>query len=183
MPSVMKHSTCARSFDAFDEELWDSQNDECSTQESGNPGALLTPGWQEMACAKISEYVREVLPTWLDIVRMESLEKEVVLLKNRCELLESTAPVQIPIQTLAPAPYEIIEPLIAVIRRKGDQYIASVFDANISASGDTETDAMFDLKDMLVSSLDMFEDMDDIELGPGPLRQKQVLQRLIRKKV
>ncbi|GAF95929.1 unnamed protein product, partial [marine sediment metagenome] len=34
-------------------------------------------------------------------------------------------------------------------------YIATFFDANISASGDTQTEAIFNLKDMIVGTFEI----------------------------
>jgi len=60
--------------------------------------------------------------------------------------------------------------------------VASFFDANLSASGDTEREAVSNLKDMIVLSLEMFEKLSDEQLGPGPARQKVVLADFVRRR-
>ena len=45
---------------------------------------------------------------------------------------------------------KIKKELHAVVRSHGDEHIATFFDANISASGDTETEAVSNLKDTII---------------------------------
>jgi len=110
------------------------------------------------------------------------LQREVVLLKQRCSRLEELSPILVPIQSLAPEPYEIIKPFHVVLRVQEDEYIATFFDANISASGDTQTEAIFNLKDIVVGTFEILSETSSNELGPGPAQQKKVLQEFISKK-
>ncbi len=128
----------------------------------------------------MQEFTSVVSLRWEDAARLEGLQKEIALLKIRCATLERQSPILVPIQTLAPEPYELIKPITVVVRFQEEHYIASFFDANISSSGDTHSEAIFNLKDMLISMFDMLEDMDDSQLGPEPLRQKQMLREFIR---
>ncbi|MBM4036287.1 MAG: hypothetical protein FJ291_31510, partial [Planctomycetes bacterium] len=77
--------------------------------------------------------------------RLESLEKGVLALRKRVAKLEARAPTIVPIETLAPEPYELLKPFHAVVEFCDDSYIATFYDANISASGDTQQEAVENL--------------------------------------
>jgi len=79
-------------------------------------------------------------------------------------------------------PYEVIKPFQAVVRVQGEDYIATFFDANLSASGETQAEAIYNLKDVIVGVFDILDIKDESELGPGPAQQKKTLQEFIRKK-
>jgi len=68
-----------------------------------------------------------------------------------------------------------------VVRFEQDQYIASFYDANLGASGDTQEEAVSNLKDVLLSTYDILTGMSEDELGPGPLQQRKVLEEFVRK--
>lgn len=131
---------------------------------------------------ELIEAFRDDLSERLHEERFIFLQSEVELLKQRCSRLEELSPILVPIQSLAPEPYEIIKPFHAVVKVQDDQYIATFFDANISASGDTQTEAIFNLKDMIVGTFEILSETSSNELGPGPARQKKVLQEFISKK-
>ena len=138
--------------------------------------------WDRKFSILIDTYIKESVPKWQEAVRLEALQKEIADLKGRCELLERLSPILVPIETLTPEPYIIKKPFHAVVRYQDDQYIASFFDANLSASGDTQMEAVLNLKDMVVSAFEMLSIMGEADLGPGPLQQKKVLGEFIRKK-
>ena len=82
----------------------------------------------------------------------------------------------VPITTLAPEPYEILRDIPAVVEPAGDGFIATFFDGNISTSGDTEVEAVSNLRSLI---LDIFEYLDGEpagSLGPEPARQLAVLR-------
>lgn len=94
----------------------------------------------------------------------------------------STAPFLIPIATFAPEPFEIILPLGVIVRPEGDSFVASLFDANVNASGETIHEVIVNLKSLILDSFVRLEAKDDGQLGPAMIRQKAVLQSLIRRK-
>lgn len=116
---------------------------------------------------------------WFQLTRIEGLEKEILLLRNRCDNLERTAPVIVPIESFAPEPYDIIKPFHVVVKFYEDQYIASFFDANLSASGGTPEEAVFNLKDMLIETFDILNELEDDKLGIGPRQQKAILKEFL----
>ena len=67
-----------------------------------------------------------------------------------------------------------------VIQPLGDEHLATFFDANINASGETQEEAFANLKDVLLGTFQMLERMAESQLGPGPKRQRAVLIECIR---
>ena len=117
-----------------------------------------------------------------DSTRIAELEKQIDSLRERVSDLEQTAPVTVPIETLAPEPYEVLKPFHAVIHAQDDEYLASFFDANVNASGATHEEALFNLKDTIVAVFKLLSEHDPSRLGRGPARQLQVLKEFLRKK-
>ena len=113
------------------------------------------------------------------VARVETKIDQV--LKNLEEAGLRTQSIVVPIETLDPEPYELLRPFTTVITRSGEEFEASVFDASIFASGDTEEDAVANLKDTLIDTYERLNELGDDQLGPGPLKQKNILNKLIRK--
>ena len=65
---------------------------------------------------------------------------------------------------------------------RGDEYIASFYDANLSTSGDTVEEAYDNLKNIIISYFNILNRHKENELGPGPLMQKKVLNHFMREK-
>ncbi len=101
-------------------------------------------------------------------------------MKNRIAKIEAEAPIIAPIESLAPEPYDIYKPIHTVVRKQGDEYIATFYDANLSASGDTDTEAIYNLKDIIVGTFEILSSHERIDLAPGPARQLDVLESFIR---
>lgn len=87
----------------------------------------------------------------------------------------------VPITTFAPEPFEVLRPMSAVIQPIGDEHLATFFDANINASGETQEEAFANLKDVLLGTFQMLEQMSESQLGPGPKRRRAVLSECIRR--
>ncbi len=131
--------------------------------------------WDRKFSILIDTYIKESVPKWQEAVRLEALQKEIADLKGRCELLERLSPILVPIETFTPEPYEVVKPFHVVVRFQDSEYIASFFDANLSASGDTQMEAIVNLKDIITATFDILTTENEKELGPGPLQQKKVL--------
>lgn len=142
----------------------------------------IARNWKEEIPALMEAFVGTLVTRWEAVVRLDSLEKEVALLKERCAVLERLSPILVPIESLAPELYEVVKPFHAVVRYQNEQYIASFFDANLGASGDTQAEAIFNLKDIITGTFEIVTTVDESELGPGPLQQRKVLEQFIRKK-
>ena len=87
----------------------------------------------------------------------------------------------VPITTFAPEPFEVLRPMSAVIQPLGEEHLATFFDANINASGETQEEAFANLKDVLLGTFQMLERMAESKLGPGPRRQRAVLVECIQR--
>lgn len=87
----------------------------------------------------------------------------------------------VPIESLEPEPYEILRPFTAVVIEGEGEFEAAIFDLGIFASGDTEEEALANLKETLVDALDRLNGLPDTRLGKGPLRQKGLLNKWIRR--
>lgn len=92
-----------------------------------------------------------------------------------------TGSVIVPITTLGDGPYQLARDLPIVVQPVDDAYTATFFDANVGMSGDTQEEAVENLKAYMV---DLFEDLDSEVpggLGPGPARQLAALRAVIRR--
>ncbi len=88
-------------------------------------------------------------------------------------------PIVVPIVTFEPEPFALREPIWAVVQSLDDAFVATFFDANISTSGDTQEEAIANLKDLLLDIYLDLEEEPEERLGPEPKRQLAVLRSLI----
>ena len=114
----------------------------------------------------------------------QQLETQISLLRTelselRQEITPLSAGLRVPVHSLAPEPFEILSPIEVIIRPAGDGFIATFFDANVNASGDTETEAFENVKDMIVATFSEFTTIGIDRLGPEPARQFAVLKKFI----
>jgi hypothetical protein len=144
--------------------------------------AGVTVSWESDLPVLLNSFSAFMTKRMRGAARMDTLERAVLLLGLRCEELERHQPTTVPIQSLAPEPYEVVRRIDALVRRSGDSFVASFADANIGASGDTFEEALENLKDMLVVSCEMLYSLSDERLGPEPQHQKAVLREFIRQR-
>lgn len=111
------------------------------------------------------------------------------ILRNTSELLRGlkelalarAASIIVPISTLAPEPFDLVRDINAVVQPVDRGFTATFFDANISTSGDTQEEAVSNLKSLIV---EIFEDLESElpeKLGPEPSRQLRVLKEFLRR--
>jgi len=99
------------------------------------------------------------------------------------KVAELTLPKQtiwVPVESFAPEPYEVLRRFTAVVTPLEEGFEAGFYDANIHASGDTEQEAVENLKSLLLDYFDRLNELDDSVLGPEPSRQKRILNIHIR---
>jgi len=84
----------------------------------------------------------------------------------------------VPVQTLSQYGHVLLKPFTVAIEQSGDSYVATFYDAGISASGDNETEAFQNLTDMISATFELGS-RHDIKLGPGPARQLAVLREFV----
>ncbi len=85
------------------------------------------------------------------------------------------------IASLSPEPLTVLKPLNIVVRQSGGDFLATFVDANINASGDTEAEAVSNLKDMVAATFDLLTSAPQETLGPAPKRQLGVLLEFLRR--
>jgi predicted RNase H-like HicB family nuclease len=102
-------------------------------------------------------------------------------LKRLGELAAQRKSFLVPIETLEPEPYTLLRSLTAVVAEADGGFEASNFDLGIYASGDTEEEAITNLKETLLDTFDQLNELPDTRLGKGPLRQKGLLNKCVRK--
>ena len=107
---------------------------------------------------------------------VQALKREVLLLRQRVARLEAAAPVCVPVETFGPEPYVVLKPFHAVVEAADDEYVATFYDANLSASGATQEEAMSNLKDYLLLVFETLTEHDPEQLGQEPTRQLHVLK-------
>lgn len=114
--------------------------------------------------------------------RVEKIENLLETVLKRLDQLGSPAQnMWVPIESLAPEPYEVLRPLTAVVTPSADGFESSFFDANIHAYGDTEEEAVANLKSSILDAYDRLSELDESDLGPGPTKQKRIIETHIRK--
>jgi len=86
----------------------------------------------------------------------------------------------VPIATLAPEPYDLLREIMVVVQPDDDSFVATFFDANINASGNTQVDAVANLKDTMIATFEALE--REPKLGKGPAIQLAVLREVMRRK-
>ncbi|MDE3136765.1 MAG: hypothetical protein KGL59_09335 [Acidobacteriota bacterium] len=110
--------------------------------------------------------------------RIESALSEVTTRLKALEL--AVVQRQAAIQTLAPGPYDLNRPISVALRPTDAGFEATFFDANLHGGGDTEEEAIDDLKATIVEIFEVLTSLPDEELGPIPRTQKAVLRDFVR---
>jgi hypothetical protein len=118
-------------------------------------------------------------------VRQEFLrvQEQVATLSRDVETLKrANTQVIVPIQTFAPEPYELLKPLQAVVKPNDDEFEACLFDANLTALGANESEAIDNLKALILDVFEALSSRPATQLGPAPARQLAVLREFVRKR-
>jgi hypothetical protein len=93
----------------------------------------------------------------------------------------SWSAVTVPISSLDPEPAELLRDIAVVVQPRGEGYVATYFDASISMSGDTQEEAVQNLKAVMVHVLEELESEPAETLGPALARQLAALRRVMRR--
>lgn len=111
----------------------------------------------------------------------DKIATKVGLLEDRVKLLENTQFQHASITSLAPSTLRLLKLIPVSLACNGDDYVATFFDANISATGDTVQEAVWNLIDILVLKFNRFDELPEKSLGVGPTRQLAVMREFISK--
>lgn len=114
-----------------------------------------------------------------DSFRISILEKLVGELRARVSALEERRTVLVPVETFAPEPFSIVRPIQVVVEQFDDAFVATYFDANVNASGDTEVEAVENLKEVMLLTFDSLE--NEKSLGAALARKVAVLKSIIKR--
>ncbi|WP_367875086.1 hypothetical protein [Luteolibacter sp. Populi] len=112
-------------------------------------------------------------------LRLGVLEKVVVELSARVTELSSLQPITVEVRTFAPEPYRAKTSLAICVQPSADEFTATYFDAGMSATGDTPTEAVENLKDLIISAFERYGTMDIKKLGPALQKRLAVLNQVI----
>lgn len=87
----------------------------------------------------------------------------------------------IPLTSLDPDKYELGRDIPVVLQPSDDGFTATFFDANIGSSGDTEEEAIDNLRTLIIDTFELLESTRPEKLGREPRRRLNVLRSIIRK--
>jgi len=142
----------------------------------------VVTGWQESLLNLVATSARHYEETLQTDLRFDLLEKVVVALRTRVSRIESKACVLVPIQMFESTEFFVQQPFLAVVQPDEDGFSATFFDANIGTSGDTQEEAVANLKDLILGTFEQFEALErENQLGPEPARQLSVLKKVIKR--
>jgi hypothetical protein len=113
-------------------------------------------------------------------LRVGLLEKVVLEVRHAVSELLTRRAIHVPITTLAPSNCRLKQTLWVVVQPDEREFMASFFDANVNATGDTETEAVENLKEILISNYERFTELGETNLGPALRKQFCVLKQFIR---
>jgi predicted RNase H-like HicB family nuclease len=89
-------------------------------------------------------------------------------------------PLIVPVVTFAPAKIEPTKNIYVVVQPTDGEYVATLFDANLAMTGDTQEEAVANLKELIVEVFESLE-ADEAILAPGMANQLAVLRSLLKK--
>ena len=101
--------------------------------------------------------------------------------RDVAELKANRPATLVPVQSFAPEPYDLLKPFSVTVQAEEDEFSACFPDANLTAFGDNEFEAVEHLKAMILDTFDKFS--SGRRLGPGPTKQLAVLREFIGKRV
>lgn len=148
-----------------------------------NPLGSLAP--LQLSNRLASEDERRQTQSWnitvLTLECLRSLSRELLNLREEVRQLQESRTFVVPLATLSPMPLEMVHQIPVTVQGSGEEFTATFTEANVSASGETEADAIAAFKESLLESFRILETMKPEELGPLPTRQWQVLQSVVRR--
>ncbi|HEY8019580.1 MAG TPA: hypothetical protein VIH93_00675 [Thermoanaerobaculia bacterium] len=106
---------------------------------------------------------------------LRSLEERLSAVESQ----QTSAPCTVHITSFAPEPYAIKKPIPITISPEADEFKATFFDAGISASGDTQSEAFSNVRELILDLFDGLSELPALQLGPEPQRQLAVLRDFV----
>ena len=93
--------------------------------------------------------------------------------------LHQPLPIIVPVQVLDDERVTLTRPFYVVVEQSGDSFIATFFDAHVSASGETQWEAVDNVKDLVAATFHRLRRAPADKLGPIPTRQIAALRHFI----
>lgn len=153
----------------------------CTSGISAYSGNIsIASDWQENVPGLVTGLAVEIHSRWRESIRLESIERELMLVNKRVADLEQAKPTIVLIDTMAPEPLDMIKPFHVNVEAVEDEYQASFLDANLSALGDSKSEAIWNLKDRIAATFKSLCRIGEDKLGMGPARQLGILKTFIR---
>ena len=112
---------------------------------------------------------------------IRTLANEVTTLKCEIQRLHQLRTYVVPLATLTPEPFQMTQQIPVTIEGDGEDFTATFVEANVSASGETEADAIANFKESLLSSYELLENLSPNQMGPLPTRQWEILQNVVKR--
>jgi deoxycytidine triphosphate deaminase len=166
----------------------------------------LSPGAQELTEEEINRILGRGGPSLKDlhrdIVQLQQTMKDAATLGRdmpgivaRCEDtmakmanvtgylqgLSATRLGPVALTNLDPEQYKLTRDIPVALQPSDDGFIATFFDANIGSSGDTEEEAIDNLRTLIIDTFELLESTQSEKLGPEPRRRLKLLRSIIRK--
>jgi predicted RNase H-like HicB family nuclease len=111
--------------------------------------------------------------------RLASIEKNLAQLSDAVEHLSSITSGWVPIHTLADESLRLNSAILATVISIEGGFLCEFPECNLSASGETQFEAIENLKDMIESAYTVLSEVPEKELGLVPRRQLEILSQLI----
>lgn len=83
------------------------------------------------------------------------------------------------ITTLAPRSITLSRDIPVVVAPTGEDFVATFFDAGISATGDTDEEAVFNLRDLIGQTFEVLNSMPESKMGKLPRQQLAALRSIL----
>ena len=113
--------------------------------------------------------------------QIASLERQIQELNKRVAESQRGNFIVVPVRSLGDEPYELTCEIPVVVQGTGDDYVATHFDTGVSMSGDTEQEAVDNLKVYMVDLFELLE-RDESKLAPGPRKQLAALRTVLQRR-
>jgi hypothetical protein len=134
---------------------------------------------------EVRDYLKDAATLGRDVPNLVELQKQMmgkmVDVTAYLRGLSATRIGPIPITVLAPGRYESLRDIPASLQPVDDGFTATFFDGNISASGETEEEAISNLRSLIIDIFESLESEPSERLGPEPKRQLDLLRAFIRR--
>jgi hypothetical protein len=141
--------------------------------------AVAPPGTELLAHAQVSQAIRELRED--RDCRSTAFDPDTSAMLKPMGKTENVAATSVPLTNLEPGRYELERDIPVVLEPSDNGFTATFLDANIGSSGDSEEEAIDNLRTLIVDTYELLESTQPDKLGREPRRRLASLRSLIRK--